>query len=101
MVQYHFCTLHVYTTEHRFSRGTTLAPNGFSFTYAVIPAHTPLYHARKTSETPNSPEWFAFDYQMSLGKSYNMLLVGILKLTVHFRNQAYKLGRDILTNIHE
>lgn len=47
--------------------GTTLAPNGFSFTFGTIPAHTLLYHGRKDSSPPASPEWLAFQPQMSLG----------------------------------
>ncbi|KAH7105194.1 hypothetical protein BKA62DRAFT_669447 [Auriculariales sp. MPI-PUGE-AT-0066] len=45
--------------------GNTLAPNGFSFTVATIPAGTTLYHGRKDANDPPSPEWFAFDAEMS------------------------------------
>lgn len=47
--------------------GTTQIPNGFSFTPGIIPAHTPLYHGRKDEKEPLSPEWLAFDSQMSIG----------------------------------
>lgn len=36
-------------------------------TYATIPPHTPLFHARRDANEPESPEWLAFDPQMSLG----------------------------------
>ncbi|QRV75814.1 hypothetical protein RhiJN_03829 [Ceratobasidium sp. AG-Ba] len=47
--------------------GNTLAPNGFSVTLASVPANTLLYHARTDADEPLSPEWFAFDAEMSYG----------------------------------
>jgi len=49
------------------SKGNTLAPNGFSYTASIIPAGTTLYHARTDAYDPTSPEWLAFDAQMSYG----------------------------------
>ncbi|KAG8687639.1 hypothetical protein FRC09_013374, partial [Ceratobasidium sp. 395] len=47
--------------------GNALNPNGFSVTLASIPVNTLLYHARTDMEEPSSPEWFAFDAEMSYG----------------------------------
>ncbi|KAG9084812.1 hypothetical protein FRC06_003887, partial [Ceratobasidium sp. 370] len=47
--------------------GNALAPNGFSVTLASVPANTLLYHARTDANEPTSPEWFAFDAEMSYG----------------------------------
>ncbi|KAL5641669.1 hypothetical protein ACGC1H_001966 [Rhizoctonia solani] len=47
--------------------GNALRPNGFSVTLASIPSHTLLYHARTDPDEPSSPEWFAFDPEMSYG----------------------------------
>ncbi|KDN38683.1 hypothetical protein RSAG8_09358, partial [Rhizoctonia solani AG-8 WAC10335] len=47
--------------------GNALRPNGFSVTLASVPSHTLLYHARTDSDEPSSPEWFAFDPEMSYG----------------------------------
>ncbi|CAE6344550.1 unnamed protein product [Rhizoctonia solani] len=47
--------------------GNALRPNGFSITLASVPSHTLLYHARTDPEEPGSPEWFAFDPEMSYG----------------------------------
>ncbi|EUC61994.1 hypothetical protein RSOL_411850 [Rhizoctonia solani AG-3 Rhs1AP] len=47
--------------------GNALRPNGFSITLASIPLHTLLYHARTDPGEPSSPEWFAFDPEMSYG----------------------------------
>ncbi|GAB1525941.1 hypothetical protein RhiTH_009107 [Rhizoctonia solani] len=47
--------------------GNALRPNGFSVTLASVPAHTLLYHARTDPDEPGSPEWFAFDAEMSYG----------------------------------
>jgi hypothetical protein len=44
--------------------------NGHVIVPAVIKAHTPLYHARKTSlGPPPSPEWLAFEPEMSFAIS--------------------------------
>ncbi|KAJ1311873.1 hypothetical protein OPQ81_010332 [Rhizoctonia solani] len=47
--------------------GSALRPNGFSVTLASVPSHTLLYHARTDPDEPTSPEWFAFDSEMSYG----------------------------------
>ncbi|CUA68578.1 hypothetical protein RSOLAG22IIIB_07955 [Rhizoctonia solani] len=47
--------------------GNALRPNGFSVTLASVPSHTLLYHARTDPDEPVSPEWFAFDPEMSYG----------------------------------
>ncbi|KAG9074850.1 hypothetical protein FS749_013534 [Ceratobasidium sp. UAMH 11750] len=47
--------------------GNALAPNGFSVTLASVPSNTLLYHARTDANEPSSPEWFAFDAEMSYG----------------------------------
>ncbi|CAE6461891.1 unnamed protein product, partial [Rhizoctonia solani] len=38
-----------------------------SVTLASVPLHTLLYHARTDPDEPSSPEWFAFDPEMSYG----------------------------------
>ncbi|CEL53460.1 putative protein YPL277C OS=Saccharomyces cerevisiae (strain ATCC 204508 / S288c) GN=YPL277C PE=1 SV=1 [Rhizoctonia solani AG-1 IB] len=47
--------------------GNALRPNGFSVTLASVPSYTLLYHARTDLNDPGSPEWFAFDPEMSYG----------------------------------
>lgn len=47
--------------------GNALRPNGFSVTLASVPPNTLLYHARTDPDEPSSPEWFAFDAEMSYG----------------------------------
>ncbi|KAF7975606.1 hypothetical protein HWV62_9183 [Athelia sp. TMB] len=39
--------------------------NGHTIVPGTLAAHTPLYHARKDTAPPSSPEWFAFDAEMS------------------------------------
>ncbi|KAF7975154.1 hypothetical protein HWV62_10327 [Athelia sp. TMB] len=39
--------------------------NGHTLVPGTLAAYTPLYHARKDTAPPASPEWFAFDAEMS------------------------------------
>jgi hypothetical protein len=43
----------------------TFFPNGHSIVPCEIPLLTKLYHGRKDAEVPPSPEWVAFDMQVS------------------------------------
>ncbi|KIW57323.1 hypothetical protein PV05_05888 [Exophiala xenobiotica] len=45
----------------------TYIPNGHSIVPCEIPAFTNLYHGRRDGKLPSSPEWFAFDAEMSYG----------------------------------
>jgi hypothetical protein len=45
----------------------TVFPNGHTIASLVVPQYTLLYHARRDAETPASPEWVAFDSDMSYG----------------------------------
>jgi hypothetical protein len=45
----------------------TYMPNGHSIVPCEIPAFTNLYHGRRDEKLPSSPEWFAFDVEMSYG----------------------------------
>ncbi|OAP61335.1 hypothetical protein AYL99_03538 [Fonsecaea erecta] len=45
----------------------TYMPNGHSIVACEIPAFTNLYHGRRDEKLPSSPEWFAFDAEMSYG----------------------------------
>ncbi|KIW27497.1 uncharacterized protein PV07_07231 [Cladophialophora immunda] len=45
----------------------TYIPNGHSIVPCEIPAFTNLYHGRRDEKLPSSPEWFAFDAEMSYG----------------------------------
>lgn len=45
----------------------TYIPNGHSIVPCEIPAFTTLYHGRRDEKLPSSPEWFAFDAEMSFG----------------------------------
>lgn len=45
----------------------TFFPAGFSIVPCEIPAFVNLYHGRFDQELPPSPEWFAFDIEMSYG----------------------------------
>ncbi|KAI1608270.1 hypothetical protein EDD36DRAFT_109126 [Exophiala viscosa] len=45
----------------------TYIPNGHSIIPCEIPAYTNLYHGRRDGLLPSSPEWFAFDAEMSYG----------------------------------
>ncbi|KIX96745.1 uncharacterized protein Z520_07464 [Fonsecaea multimorphosa CBS 102226] len=45
----------------------TYIPNGHSIVPCSIPAFTNLYHGRRDEKLPQSPEWFAFDAEMSYG----------------------------------
>jgi len=45
----------------------TYIPNGHSIVPCEIPAFTTLYHGRRDEKLPSSPEWFAFDAEMSYG----------------------------------
>ncbi|KZT59404.1 hypothetical protein CALCODRAFT_493756 [Calocera cornea HHB12733] len=47
--------------------GNTLNPNGASFVPGVIRAGTSMYHARIWPLAPGTPEWLAFDAEMSFG----------------------------------
>ncbi|KAF8316294.1 hypothetical protein DL93DRAFT_2078013, partial [Clavulina sp. PMI_390] len=57
----------IFNAVHHLLRqwGNTIAPNGFSFTKGTIPTGTNLYHARGNPNAPPSPEWLAFDPEMS------------------------------------
>jgi hypothetical protein len=50
----------------------TFFPNGHTITSCSIPKHTLLYHGRHDSKNPPSPEWLAFDMEMSNGIMGNM-----------------------------
>ncbi|KAK5310787.1 hypothetical protein LTR93_011942 [Exophiala xenobiotica] len=43
-------------------------PNGHSIVPYELPAYTNLYHGRRDEKLPSSPEWFAFDAEMSYGR---------------------------------
>ncbi|TPX12964.1 uncharacterized protein E0L32_006609 [Thyridium curvatum] len=45
----------------------TVFPNGHTLASVVIPPLTLFYHARRDAEAPASPEWVAFDSDMSYG----------------------------------
>ncbi|KAH8682336.1 hypothetical protein BX600DRAFT_505941 [Xylariales sp. PMI_506] len=47
--------------------GNTFFPNGHNIVPCEIPAYTLFYHGRTDAETPPSPEWLAFDIEMSYG----------------------------------
>lgn len=52
----------------------TFFPNGHTLAPGTIPAFTKLYHGRMDAEPPPSPEWLAFDLDMSygiMGSSWN------------------------------
>lgn len=44
----------------------TFFPNGHSIVPCEIPPLTRLYHGRKDADVPPSPEWVAFDMQVSI-----------------------------------
>ncbi|KAK8171873.1 hypothetical protein BKA80DRAFT_13698 [Phyllosticta citrichinensis] len=50
----------------------TFFPQGHAITACVIPAHTQLYHGRHDAHPPPSPEWLAFDVEMSYGIMGNL-----------------------------
>ncbi|KIW87094.1 uncharacterized protein Z519_12205 [Cladophialophora bantiana CBS 173.52] len=45
----------------------TYIPNGHSIVPCEVPAFTNLYHGRRDEKLPSSPEWLAFDAEMSYG----------------------------------
>ncbi|EXJ72479.1 uncharacterized protein A1O5_04984 [Cladophialophora psammophila CBS 110553] len=45
----------------------TYIPNGHSIVPCEVPAFTNLYHGRRDEKLPSSPEWVAFDAEMSYG----------------------------------
>lgn len=47
--------------------GNTVFPNGHTLAAVEIPAYTLLYHGRIGGDLPPSPEWLAFDVEMSYG----------------------------------
>ncbi|KAH9988375.1 hypothetical protein F4779DRAFT_277372 [Xylariaceae sp. FL0662B] len=47
--------------------GNTFFPNGHSIVACEIPPYTLVYHGRLDGELPPSPEWLAFDLEMSYG----------------------------------
>ncbi|KAI0126917.1 hypothetical protein BJ170DRAFT_724576 [Xylariales sp. AK1849] len=47
--------------------GNTFFPNGHSLVPCEIPSYTLFYHGRVDHELPPSPEWLAFDIEMSYG----------------------------------
>ncbi|KAI1077325.1 hypothetical protein F5B20DRAFT_270916 [Whalleya microplaca] len=47
--------------------GNTFFPNGHSLVACEIAPYTLLYHGRLDGELPPSPEWLAFDLEMSYG----------------------------------
>ncbi|KAL7273530.1 hypothetical protein RUND412_003610 [Rhizina undulata] len=64
-----------------------------------LPAYTLLYHARKNSELPPSPEWLAFDTEMSYGimgmwgETYMLTFTSTRPLNVlYFDGQSAALG---------
>ncbi|KAK8153775.1 hypothetical protein IWX90DRAFT_481424 [Phyllosticta citrichinensis] len=50
----------------------TFFPQDHAITACVIPAHTQLYHGRHDAYPPPSPEWLAFDVEMSYGIMGNL-----------------------------
>lgn len=57
--------------------------NGHTICPAIIRAHTPLYHARHEDRpTPPSPEWLAFDPEMSYAISEHFPLFGAYTITI-------------------
>ncbi|KAI0171273.1 hypothetical protein BJ166DRAFT_218216 [Pestalotiopsis sp. NC0098] len=47
--------------------GNTFFPNGHSIVPCEIPPYTLFYHGRLDGDEPPSPEWLAFDIEMSYG----------------------------------
>ncbi|ETS82148.1 hypothetical protein PFICI_07150 [Pestalotiopsis fici W106-1] len=47
--------------------GNTFFPNGHNIVPCEIPAYTLFYHGRLDGDQPPSPEWLAFDIEMSYG----------------------------------
>ncbi|KAK9425788.1 hypothetical protein SUNI508_03149 [Seiridium unicorne] len=47
--------------------GNTFFPNGHNIAPCEIPPYTLFYHGRLDGEQPPSPEWLAFDLEMSYG----------------------------------
>ncbi|ORY57140.1 uncharacterized protein BCR38DRAFT_413995 [Pseudomassariella vexata] len=47
--------------------GNTFFPNGHAVVPCEIPAYTLFFHGRLDGELPPSPEWLAFDIEMSYG----------------------------------
>lgn len=45
----------------------TFFPNGHALAAVTVPPFTPLYHGRTDALPPPSPEWLAFDREMSVG----------------------------------
>lgn len=45
----------------------TFSPNGHTLAAVTVPAYTRLYHGRLDADPPPSPEWLAFDRDMSYG----------------------------------
>ncbi|KAH8906259.1 hypothetical protein BR93DRAFT_945692 [Coniochaeta sp. PMI_546] len=45
----------------------TFFPNGHTLAAVTVPPYTHLYHGRLDSDPPPSPEWLAFDREMSYG----------------------------------
>ena len=45
----------------------TFSPNGHSIVPCTVPPFTSLYHARMDNLAPSSPEWLAFDAELSYG----------------------------------
>jgi hypothetical protein len=48
----------------------TFFPNGHSIVPCSIPPFTRLFHGRKDGDVPPSPEWVAFDMQVSFYSSF-------------------------------
>lgn len=59
---------HIFNAIHSSLRqwGSSLNHNGMSFFIATVPAHTPLYHGRRTDEVVVSMEWLAFEPEHAL-----------------------------------
>ncbi|OKL63250.1 hypothetical protein UA08_01844 [Talaromyces atroroseus] len=60
---------HIFSSVHGLLQQwpNTFFPTGHSIVPCQIPAFTNLYHGRQDGELPESPEWVAFDIEMSYG----------------------------------
>ncbi|PHH51166.1 hypothetical protein CFIMG_004196RA [Ceratocystis fimbriata CBS 114723] len=45
----------------------TIFPNGQTLAVVEVPPYVMMYHGRLDAETPQSPEWLAFDVEMAYG----------------------------------
>ncbi|EJU02940.1 hypothetical protein DACRYDRAFT_115242 [Dacryopinax primogenitus] len=75
--------------------GNTLNPNGASFVPGLIRAGTSMYHARPSASPPDTPEWLAFDAEMSFGIFGNRMAFPRRNQTGETWMRTYSAKRDI------